>query len=164
MGRHLSTTKEDWAYIAGFLDGDGSIMMQFKVRTDTKKLRVMFTVCLYQDTRHEKPLFWIRDKIGIGYFSRRNDGITELRINGYAQIERLMKSMQPYVKFKKKQVAITLKALKILEEKGYSKVSLLQIAELSEQISQENYFSSRRKYTPTQIKKMLLKKGCPRND
>lgn len=132
-------------------------MMQFKVRTDTKKLRVMFTVCLYQDTRHEKPLFWIRNKIGIGYFSRRNDNITELRINGYAQIARLMKSLQPYVKFKKRQVAIVLKALKILGEKGYSKASLLRIAELSERLAQENYFSSRRKYTSATIKKMLLK-------
>src|SRR5581483_1704560 len=50
------------AYIAGFLDGDGSIMLQIKKRSDTGRgLRFMATICFYQDTRHEKPLFWIRE-------------------------------------------------------------------------------------------------------
>lgn len=157
VGRQNSTTKHDWAYIAGFIDGDGSIMMQFKIRTDSKRLRVMFTVCLYQDTRHEQPLFWIKDRIGIGYISRRNDGMTELRVNGYAQVKNLMIKISPFLKFKKRQAEIVLKSLRILEEKGCTRGTLLEIAELSEALSKENYFSSRRKYTPTMIKEMLLK-------
>ena len=55
------------AYIAGFLDGDGSVMLQVKRRSDTKRgLRFMATICLYQDTRHEKPLYWIQEVFGIG--------------------------------------------------------------------------------------------------
>jgi hypothetical protein len=77
-----SCSKTDLAYIAGFLDGDGSLMMQIKTRSDNGKFRFMLTVCMYQDTRHEKTLLWIRKKFGIGYISRRNDNITELRING----------------------------------------------------------------------------------
>ena len=42
------------AYIAGFLDGDGSIMLQLKKRVDTiRGYRFMATICLYQDSRHD---------------------------------------------------------------------------------------------------------------
>jgi len=55
-----SRSNIDLAYIAGFLDGDGSLMLQIKKRTDGKnKIRFMATICFYQDTRHCKDLFWI---------------------------------------------------------------------------------------------------------
>src|SRR3989344_7045295 len=73
-----SRSSVEKAYIAGFLDGDGSIMLQVKKRGDTKRgRRFMATICFYQDTRHEKPLYWIRKVLGIGYISKRNDSITE---------------------------------------------------------------------------------------
>lgn len=79
--------KIDLAYIAGFLDGDGSLMLQIKNRKDGKsKIRFMSTICFYQDTRHERDLFWIRKVLGKGYFHQRNDGMSELRINGYASV------------------------------------------------------------------------------
>ena len=39
------------AYIAGFLDGDGSLMLQIKKRKDgnRSKFRFMPTICFYQD-------------------------------------------------------------------------------------------------------------------
>src|SRR3990167_10282370 len=79
------------AYIAGFLDVDGSLMLQIKKRNDSKlKGRFMCTICFYQDSRHEKPLYWIKKILKIGYISKRNDRITELRINGYNQCEKIM--------------------------------------------------------------------------
>ena len=79
-----SRSKLDLAYIAGFLDGDGSIMLQVKLRSDTSRgVRFMATICLYQDTRHAQPLTWMREVLGIGYITNRNDGMTELRINGF---------------------------------------------------------------------------------
>ena len=90
-----SRSKVDLAYVAGFLDGDGSLMLQIKKRKDGRiGLRFMPTICLYQDTRHEKPLYWIRRKLGIGYVSRRNDGMSELRINGYDSCEKILKNMK----------------------------------------------------------------------
>ena len=92
----------DLAYIAGFLDGDGSLMLQLKARQHLPH-RLMFTICFYQDSRHEKPLYWIRNKLQIGYISKRNDGMTELRINGYARVNLLLRNLLPYLKFKKIQ-------------------------------------------------------------
>ena len=124
MGRRLKTKLIDLAYIAGFLDGDGSIMFQVKKRKDTLRgKRFMFTVCFYQDTRHEKPLFWIKKIFGIGYISRRNDGMTELRINGYEQVGKILQNLYPYLKFKKEQVKYLFRALDILKKKHIAQLT-----------------------------------------
>lgn len=118
VGRQIKISKVDLAYIAGFLDGDGSIMFQVKkAKNRTNGKRLMFTICLYQDTRHEKPLFWMRKLLGVGYISRRNDGMTELRINGYAQVKKILESLSPYLKFKKIQAKYISLVLDILTKK-----------------------------------------------
>ena len=72
----------NYAYIAGFLDGDGSLMLQLKLRSDSNQgVRFMATICFYQDTRHEHPLLWMQEILECGYLSRRRDGMTELEIN-----------------------------------------------------------------------------------
>lgn len=99
-------------------------MFQVKKRKDTPRgKRIMFTVSFAQDTRHEKPLFWIRKILGIGYISRRNDDITELRINGYEQVRRILQQLYPYLRFKKKQVVYLFRALEILSKKKIDKLS-----------------------------------------
>lgn len=156
MGRQTKLSKEEnFAYIAGFLDGDGSLMVQFKKRNDSKKLRIMFTICLYQDSRHDKPLYWIQKRFKVGYISKRNDNITELRINGYKSVGKILKILQRYIRFKHKQVSLILKAIEILENTKYSRDTLLKVAKISDEIAKENYFSSQRKYTYDYVKKIL---------
>ncbi len=131
VGRPIQTHKKakdvDLAYIAGFLDGDGSVMVQVKkTKFNPKGWRLMFTICFYQDSNHAQPLSWIRQILGIGYLSYRNDGITELRINGYAQTERILKDLLPYLRFKKKQVTIILRILKLVHNKALGQLTKQQ--------------------------------------
>jgi hypothetical protein len=140
-----SCSKTQLAYIAGFLDGDGSLMMQIKKRSDNKKCRFMLTICLYQDTRHEKTLLWIRKKFGIGYISRRNDNITELRINGYKQVEKILKLLKPYIKFKKIQADSILKSAKILQKKKISEDNYRKLVEYMICIQAENYVTKNKR-------------------
>jgi len=136
---------EKLAYIAGFLDGDGSLMLQVKRRSDTNfGARFMATICLYQDTRHEKPLRWMRDVFGIGYITQRNDGISELRINGYSTVKEILLQLQPFIKFKSKQTKALIKACKILEKtkiRYMTKAQLRKIVDLVFIIKNENYTS-----------------------
>ena len=112
MGSRSNTER---AYIAGFLDGDGSLMLQIKKRKDSKTgIRFMLTICFYQDTRHEKTLYWIRRRLGIGYLSQRNDGMTELLVNGYKQVRDILTLLLPYIRFKKIQARALLCASRIL--------------------------------------------------
>ncbi len=139
----------DLAYIAGFLDGDGSIMFQLKNRKDIPgKKRMMFTICFYQDTRHEKPIFWIRKVLGIGYISKRNDRITELRINGYEKVEKILKYLLPYLKFKKKQADYILCILDIIKGKRVNQLSEKEkkkIADIFVKIRKLSYQSGKKK-------------------
>jgi len=124
VGRQIKLKQIDFAYIAGFLDGDGSIMFQIKKRKDTLRgKRLMFTICFYQDTRHEKPLFWIKNRLGIGYISRRNDGITELRVNVHKQVQKILQSLYPYLRFKKEQVRYLFRAINILNKRKIDKLT-----------------------------------------
>jgi len=144
-----SRSKTDLAYIAGFLDGDGSLMLQIKKRKDGRlKKRFMCTVCFYQDTRHERNLYWIREKIGIGYISRRNDGMTELRVNGFKQVRDILLALLPFIRFKKLQAKALYSAAHLLsntELQRLTKAQLTRILNFILVIQGENYVTKRKK-------------------
>ncbi|OHA89672.1 MAG: hypothetical protein A3C70_03375 [Candidatus Zambryskibacteria bacterium RIFCSPHIGHO2_02_FULL_43_14] len=146
------------AYIAGFLDGDGSLMLQIKKRNDgALKRRFMPTICFYQDTRHEKPLSWVREVLGIGYLSRRNDGMTELRINGYAQVRDILKALLPYIRFKKLQAIVLCDACEILSNAKRRRLTdkqLITLANLILVIQEENYVT-KKKRSKSELLEML---------
>ena len=144
-----SQSKINLAYIAGFLDGDGSLMLQIKKRKDgTLKRRFMATICFYQDSRHEKDLYWIRGILEIGYISRRNDGMTELRINGYKQVKEILQNLLPFIKFKKDQAKALYNATNLLlnvKLKSLSKNNLLELANYITIIQENNYITRKKK-------------------
>ena len=123
-----SRSKIHEAYIAGFLDGDGSLMLQLKKRSDTARgYRFMTTICLYQDTRHEEHLLWMRQYFGIGYVSKRNDGISELRVNGFTQCKRVLEQLIPHIRFKKVQANNMYKACVLLEKIPFKNLTKKQL-------------------------------------
>ena len=144
-----SRSKIKLAYIAGFLDGDGSLMLQIKRRKDGKsKKRFMATICFYQDTRHEKSLYWIQKVLGIGYISHRNDGMTELRINGFKQVREILMRLNPFIRFKKLQSRALLNACKILSStkfKMLNKQKLIKLVDYVLVIQKENYVTKKKK-------------------
>ena len=146
------------AYIAGFLDGDGSLMLQIKKRKDGKlKWRFMCTICFYQDSRHEKPLHWIKKVLGIGYISIRNDGMSELRVNGYKQVKEILQDLIPFIKFKKEQANALYKAANLLMNiklKLLNKDNLLELTDYMMIIQNNNYVTKNKK-TRQDILKIL---------
>ncbi len=151
-----SRLNNDLAYIAGFLDGDGSIMLQIKKRKDgnVSSRRFMATICFYQDARHAKPLEWIRTVLGIGYMSYRNDGMAELRINGFKQVGEILTKLQPFIRFKKVQAAEIVKAVGILQNDIRTESDLRKIASAMVRIQSVNY-ATRKKKTLEEILIML---------
>ncbi|MFZ2303544.1 MAG: LAGLIDADG family homing endonuclease [Minisyncoccia bacterium] len=144
-----SRSKIELAYIAGFLDGDGSLMLQIKKRKDGAiGIRFMSTICFYQDTRHEKTLYWIQEVLGIGYLSKRNDGMTELRINGYKQVRDILKLLLPYIRFKELQGHALHSACEILSETKFKMLSeekLKSLVDYMVVIQNENYVTKKKK-------------------
>ena len=144
-----SRSNTDLAYIAGFLDGDGSIMLQVKKRADGKsKMRFMATICFYQDTRHEKGLFQIQKVLGIGYLSRRNDGMSELRINGFVTVKEILKNLMLYIRFKRVQAKALIESCMILSKTKFNMLNREQLAKLVDLIlviQNENYVTKKKR-------------------
>jgi len=153
-----SRSKVNLAYIAGFLDGDGSLMLQIKKRKDgISKVRFMSTICFYQDTRHEETLKWIRDVLEIGYLTRRNDGMSELRINGYASVKDILTKLVPFLRFKRVQARELLSACTLLSSRKYKPMQKKHLVDLVDKIlviQNENY-ATRKKKTREQLLQML---------
>jgi hypothetical protein len=108
----------------------------------------MTTICFYQDSRHDKDLHWIKDILGIGYLSKRNDGMTELRINGYEQVKRILGKIRPFIRFKKIQAQALFDACSILSSMSYQKMSrkhLVRLVDLILVIQNENYVTKRKR-------------------
>ena len=121
-------------------------MLQVKLRSDTSRgVRFMATICLYQDTSHAKPLSWMREVLGIGYLSHRNDGMTELRINGFVSVQKVLTELSPFIKFKTIQANALLQACSILSSKKISELSEQQLRDLVEIVFliRDNNYKSR---------------------
>lgn len=122
------------------------MMLQVKQRNDTSRgVRFMATLCFYQDTRHAIPLSWMREVLGIGYISSRKDGMSELRINGFASVREVLASLRPYIRFKTIQADALLRACLILESKKMRDLcedELRELVDLIFVIKEQNYKSS----------------------
>jgi hypothetical protein len=133
-------------------------MLQLKKRSDgAMKFRFMAVTCFYQDTRHEKTLYWIQEVFGVGYVSRRNDGMTELRINGFKQVRDILESLLPYIRFKKRQAHALFEACSILSSTRFSMLKekdLRKVVDLIMVIQSENY-AAKTKKTKDEILKTI---------
>ena len=117
----------------------------------------MCTICFYQDSRHEKSLNWIKKNLGIGFISRRNDGMTELRINGFKQTKEILEKLMPFIRFKKEQAKALFAAANLLNQKEtrlLDKKDLLKIVNFIITIQENNYIT-RKKKTKADIIKIL---------
>jgi len=151
-------TNEECAYIAGFLDGDGSLMLQLKRRNDSQRgWRFMATICFYQDTRHAAPLRWIHRKLGIGYMSERKDGITELRINGFSQVSLILTQLSPYIRFKKTQAIVIGRACELFARNSLATLSKKEKEFLCSCLLkvQEKNYASRKKKTIEELRSVV---------
>lgn len=147
-----------FAYIAGFLDGDGSIMLQIKPREDVRfGFRITSTICFYQDSLHEKELHWIRDQLQTGYLSQRNDGMSELRVDGHQRVAEVLRLLRPHIRFKRDQVELILEALEKLETMQTPQ-EFLEVCVLADKIAEANY-AGRRKYTAAVVREEFRLKG-----
>ena len=146
------------AYIAGFLDGDGSIYVKLTQNDDYKyKYQVCPYVVFYQSKGSRFGLEEIRKLIQIGYIRERKDGICEYIIGDVNSIEKLMKWIKPYVILKRNQVKLM---LNILEKKKKIKTvkDFLKLCILIDRFKELNY-SKRRINTTEQVRKILKQKG-----
>lgn len=94
---------EEKAYIAGFLDGDGSVMAQLVTREDYKLgYQIRVSIVFYQKTIHQEILLWLKEQLGYGYIRNRRDGMSEYTIVGLSEVSYVLTLLYPFLRLKKK--------------------------------------------------------------
>jgi len=148
MNKIFSSIKK--AYIAGFLDGDGSIYVRLKPNSTYKYgFQVAPYIVFFQSQKSRVNFEKICSMIGLGHLRERSDGILEYIISKHDAVNVLLKIIKPYTILKKEQVALMLKILK-QKEKVKSKKDFIKLAELIDKFRILNYSKRRkiRKLTP----------------
>ncbi len=136
-------TDEVAAYIAGFLDGDGSIMAQLVRRKDYKfGYQIRVSIVFYQKQSHSEILFWLKEQINYGYIRNRNDGMTEYTIVGMDQVAHVLQLLKPKLRLKKQLASDVLKLIAKIPKK-MTAVKLVTLSKLVDKTATFNYSKKR---------------------
>ena len=133
----------DLAYIAGFLDGDGSIFFQIIPRSDYKqKFQIRTSIAFYQDTRNKSILDWLKEKFDSGYIRNRKTEISDYTIVDFKKVKEILTLLKPYARLKKRHIELGLEIINLLENKK-SLSDFLEICKLVDKFKEINYSKKR---------------------
>ena len=127
------------SYLAGFMDGDGSIHFQLVRQAEYRfGFYIRCSLSLSQSTSARKGLELLQDLIGGGYLRDRGTGMSDLVITSRPLLISVFQAVAPYVLFKKEQVW---KALELLPQigRGLSPNEFLRLAHEVDAFSSLNY-------------------------
>ncbi len=141
MVKLLSPIKK--SYIAGFLDGDGSIYVRAKPNSDYRfGFQIAPYVILFQSAKGKEKFTELCNLIGLGYIRERKDGVLEYTINKVADIREFLKAIYPYTLLKKKQIELMIKILDA-KSKIETESDFKALLELVDSYRQLNYSKKR---------------------
>lgn len=146
------------AYIAGFLDGDGSIYVRLKPnRTYHYLYQVAPNIVFFQSKKERCGLEYIQRITGVGYLRDRNDGVVEYTIGDVSSIVSLLNAVRPYLYLKKRQASLM---FSILRKKQSVKTAaqFVELAALIDRFQQLNY-SKRRVHMSASVRDTLKAEG-----
>ena len=152
--KHLS--KIQCAYIAGFLDGDGSLYIRLKPNKSYRfNYQIAPNIVFYQSQKEWLSLQRVKRIIGAGYMRKRNDGIAEYIIGDLATMSSLLKQIFPFLIFKKKQAQLFLRILQ-KKTKVKTKEDFISLAIMIDKLEELNY--SKKRCITSQVVINTLKK------
>ncbi len=147
MEKLISITKR--AYLAGFLDGDGSIYVQSKPNSTYKfGYQIAPYIVLFQSQKDQKNFSQLCAMINLGYMRVRKDGILEYIIGKQENIIKFITIVQPYVILKKLQVKL-IKKIIIAKNNVQNKDDFEVLLKLVDTFRELNYSKKRKVRTLT---------------
>ncbi len=142
MYKNFSSTIS--AYLAGFIDGDGSIYVRIKPNpTYRYGFQIAPYIVLFQSNQDRKNFEKICSIIGLGILRERKDGILEYSINRADDLKLFLKSIKPFLILKKEQAELMLKIL-AKKEKIKNLNDFKKLAQLVDSFRELNYSKKRK--------------------
>ena len=143
----LSQTKR--AYLAGFLDGDGSIYVRLKPNpTYRYGFQVAPYIVLFQSQKEKENFKKICSLIKLGHLRIRKDGILEYIIGKVNELREFLKIVKPFVILKKEQVALMAEILN-KKERVKNKSDFRKLIDLIDRFRNLNYSKKQKKHRLT---------------
>ncbi len=137
------------AYLAGFIDGDGSIYVRLKPNSTYKyNYQIAPFVILFQSKKEQKAFEKICSLINYGYLRERKDGILEYTINRQNDILEFLQLLEPYLILKKKQARLMMKIIR-KKKQVKNKKDFIQLVNLVEKYRELNYSKKRNRHSLT---------------
>lgn len=152
----MRLSKEEKAYIAGFLDGDGSIHVRLKPNSAYRyRFQISPAIVFYQSKKESNHLEWLHKMIGRGYLRKRNDGVVEYILGDMESIKELIRNILPYLRLKQKQARLMLEILE-MKRNTKSAMDFLRLAKKIDIFQRINY-SKKRIQNSLEVEKVLRK-------
>jgi hypothetical protein len=146
------------SYIAGFLDGDGSIHFQLVRQKEYRHgYYIRASVSFSQSTSARKGLEQLQSLIGGGYLRDRGTGMSDLVITSRPLLMFLLRQVEPYVVFKKEHVRRALKLIARIRPRTTSEEFVLLAHEVDAYASLN--YSKTKQITAADVEQHLLSKG-----
>ena len=137
------------AYLAGFLDGDGSIYVRLKPNPSYRYgFQIAPYIVLFQSQKEQKKFEKICSLIGLGYLRIRKDGILEYIINRVDSLRKFIQIVRPFLILKKEQANLILEILN-KKETIKNKQDFIRLANLIDRFRNLNYSKKRKKHILT---------------
>lgn len=125
----------DAAYLAGFVDGDGSILAQIVKREENRyKFQIRISLLFHQKSKRNWLLMGFKDTIGGGVFRDKGDGMSELSIVGVVPVVQLISQLRPFLKGKKALANITIEIGEKLS-KVKNKAEFIEVCKLVDKLA-----------------------------
>ena len=155
----------DASYVAGFLDGDGSIHFQLVRQKEYRfGFYIRSSVSFSQSTSARAGLEYIQALIGAGYLRDRGTGMSDLVVTSRPALFDLLTDVRPYVIFKREHVRRALLLLPRVDRVKDPELFLQRAREV-DAFATLNYSKTKR-ISAVDVERHLRSMGvlCPCND
>ena len=155
----------DAPYVAGFLDGDGSIHFQLVRQKEYRfGYYIRASLSFSQSTSARFGLEHLWGLVGGGYLRDRGTGMSDLVVTSRPLLVTVLNAVAPYVVFKREHVRRALELLPQLDGIRQPE-EFLRLAKQVDDFAALNYSKTKR-ITAVDVEQHLRSKGvlCPCND
>jgi LAGLIDADG DNA endonuclease family protein len=149
---------EQASYLAGFLDGDGSIHFQLVRQREYKfGFYIRASMSLSQSTSARSGLENIQQMIGAGYIRDRGTGMSDLVITSRQVLQQILAEVEPFVIFKRTHVRRARRLLERIRPR-MNEEEFLEMAREVDAFATLNYSKSKRIFA-ADVEQHLRSKG-----
>lgn len=146
--------KDDLIYLAGLIDGDGSIVAQIVRRSDSVyRFQIRCTLQISQLQKRRHFLEDIREIIGYGIIRDRGT-MSDYILTETRCVYFFLKQLSPFLRMKKKQANLLLRIIEQLPSSKNSALLFIELCRISDHVAQLND-SKKREITADVVAKEL---------